>query len=171
VGSGCQGLSGSAPQGAVDNSSEAITGTGGKSLLHTLINSAASDYLLAASSDRIVDHDRAEALKAVYEARANPATASQAQYASSFDINSDQFVTLDEVLAMQSADLTEEQILLRLRATDQVFELTPEQELTLRTRGVSEEVIQEMMLINRDTRVRLLREPLHDLIPSPRPEE
>jgi hypothetical protein len=52
-----------------------------------------------------------------------------------------------------------------------VFELTPEQELTLRTRGVSEEVIQEMMLINRDTRVRLLREPLHDLIPSPRPEE
>jgi hypothetical protein len=156
-------------QGGAGELGETVSGTSGNSLLNRLLDGPERDYLLGAHSDRIVDRDHASAAIAVQNVQTNPATASQATYASTFDLNADEFVTLDEVLAMQAAELTDEQRLLRLRTTDQVFELTPEQELTLRARGLSENFITEMKRHNAETRSRLRNEPLEAVIPTPSP--
>jgi hypothetical protein len=164
LGAGCAQLPGThEQQGAV------IGGTGGaiagaaiakNDLLGALIGGAvgaAGGYLIGANSDRILGKDRAAAERAVQDAQSNPATPEQVRYATTADVNSDGFVTLDEVTAMNAAGLSDEQMLARLRATDQVFELTLEQERTLRDQGVSQTVISGMRQINRDTRERLLQ--------------
>jgi hypothetical protein len=45
-----------------------------------------------------------------------------------------------------------------LRATNQVFELTDEQERHLRTQGVSQNVLREMRDINRELREQLMQD-------------
>lgn len=165
VGTGCQQLPGShEQQGAV------IGGAGGaiagaaiadNNLLGALIGGAVGatgGYLLGANSDRILGRDRAAAEKAVQNAQTTPATPAQVRDAKTADINSDGFVTMDEVTAMNAAGLTDAQMLARLRATDQIFELTPAQERTLQDQGVSTVVIAGMRNINRDTRDRLLND-------------
>lgn len=163
-GTGCRQLPGTAQQqGAV------IGGTGGaiagaavaeNKVLGALIGGAlgaGGGYLIGANRDRIVGKDHAGAQTAVENAQSNPATAEQARNALTADINADGFVTLDEVAAMKDAGLTDDQILARLRATDQVFELTSTQEKFLRDRGFSRSAVTEMRHINRDTREQLLR--------------
>lgn len=174
LGTGCQQLPGThEQQGAV------IGGTGGaiagaaiadNDLLGALIGGAAGaagGYLIGANSDRILGRDRVAAERAVQGAQASPATADQVRYATTADVNSDGFVTLDEVTAMNAAGLTDEQMLARLRATDQVFELTSAQERLLRDQGVSQTVISAMREINRDTRDRLLNNRSRDVIGRP----
>ncbi|HZV34671.1 MAG TPA: hypothetical protein VFB72_08880 [Verrucomicrobiae bacterium] len=72
------------------------------------------------------------------------------------DLNGDGFVTLDEVVAMKQAGLTDDQMIARLRATGQVFELTPQQENYLRSQGVSSFVINQMESIKSQQRDRQL---------------
>jgi hypothetical protein len=76
--------------------------------------------------------------------------------ATTADVNGDGFVTLDEVVAMRQAGLSDQQMLERLRLTGQVFELTAEQEQHLRSQGVSAHVVNQMQDINRDLREQLL---------------
>lgn len=176
LGTGCRQLPGTPEQqGAV------IGGTGGaiagaavseNKLLGALIGGAVGaggGYLIGANRDRIVGKDRDAAQRAVENAQTNPATAEQARYALTADVNLDGFVTLDEVTAMKDAGISDEEILKRLRATDQVFELTPEQEKQLLNRGLSRSTVTEMRHINRETRERLLRGDSDDVISRPAP--
>lgn len=117
---------------------------------------AGGGYLIGANSDRISGKDRKSAEEAVSRAQTNPATAEQAKAATTGDINNDGFVTMDEVVALEKADFTDEQILERLRATGQVFELTSEQQTFLRNNGVSQDVIDQMSDLNREVKDRLL---------------
>jgi len=105
----------------------------------------------------------------------NPAKAEQVDKASTADLNDDGFVTLDEVVAMERANLSDREMVDRLQRTGQVFELTEQQEKYLEDRGVSRDVVVEMREMNqpadyartasardaRDTRD-LSRDELHD---------
>ena len=74
------------------------------------------------------------------------------------DINQDGFVTLDEVVALHGASLSDDQIIERLRATGQVFDLTEEQRRYLLDRAVPQNVVDRMVSLNQDT---------HDTLPKP----
>lgn len=128
---------------------------------------AAGGYLIGANADRILDKDSAGAERAIATAQNNPATSDQVRVATTADINRDGFITLDEVTAMKSAGLSDSEMLGRLRATGQVFELTNVQERILREQGISQPVISEMEQMNRDTRDRLLNEPSNGVIGRP----
>jgi hypothetical protein len=164
---GCENLPGSrGTQGAV------IGGAGGavlgaviakqNRLLGALIGGAlgaGGGYLIGAKTDwfgKDKDKNRSAAEDAVDKAQRDPATADEARHASTADVNNDGFVTLDEVVAMKNAGLSDSQMIKRLEATDQVFDLNSDQEKVLRDNGVSQRVIDRMRDINRDAKDRLL---------------
>ncbi len=120
---------------------------------------AGGGSLIGANSDRITHHDSAAAENAARRAQARPATAQEALNAPTADLNGDGFVTMDEVAAMRQAGLTDQQMLDKLRATGQVFELTPQQQDYLRSNGVSQYIIDQMPQINREVRDRLMTNP------------
>jgi len=119
---------------------------------------AGGGYVIGANSDKIMGKDSQGATQAQQQATQNPATAAQARTATTADINRDGFVTLDEVVALRQAGLTDSQMLSKLRATDQVFELTSEQEKYLRDNGISQTVIAQMETINQDKRQQILNQ-------------
>jgi hypothetical protein len=137
----------------------AAIGGKGNQVLGALLGGAlgaTGGYIIGANSDRITDSDRAAAQEAVQTAQTRPATARDVMAATTADVNGDGFVTLDEVVAMRQAGLSDQQMLERLRLTGQVFELTAEQEQHLRSQGVSAHVVNQMQDINRDLREQLL---------------
>lgn len=95
------------------------------------------------------DKKKEEAIKASQQAEANPATATQAKNAATADINDDGFVTLDEVVALEQAGLKDKDIIKKLQRTQQVFELTDQQEQYLRDHNVTDTVITAMRDMNR----------------------
>jgi hypothetical protein len=109
---------------------------------------AGGGYVIAARTDKVDSKDRDGAVRASRTAETNPATPEQAMTATTADVNGDGFVTLDEVVAMKEAGLSDEVMLQRLRATDQIFELTAEQQQHLIQKGVSQQVVDEMARIN-----------------------
>lgn len=115
---------------------------------------AGGGWLIGANKDKITGKDkernRDEAVKASERAEKNPATAADVDKARTADLNDDGFVTLDEVVALRQANLSDDEIVTRLERTGQVFELTDFQEDHLRDRGVSDEVIREMRNMNQD---------------------
>lgn len=162
---GCEDLPGrKREQGAV------IGGVGGAAagaaiakenrLLGALIGGAlgaGGGYLIGVQAEKVKDNDREEAIQAAREGERNPATAEQARNAATADVNNDGFVTLDEVIAMEKAGFSDEEQVRRLRATNQIFELTPEQEQILVNNGVSRNVVNQMRDINRAQREQLLQ--------------
>jgi hypothetical protein len=58
-------------------------------------------------------------------------------------------VTTDELLAMDRAGLSDDVMPTRLRATNQVFELSGSQQRAMSHAGVSQRVIRELLEINR----------------------
>ena len=120
---------------------------------------AGGGYVVGANSNRIKNNDRNAAQQATQAAQTNPATVQQAMNSTTADLNNDGFVTLDEVVAMKQAGLTDQQILERLKATGQVFELTPSQQQFLANQGVSQTVIAQMQDLNQQTRTQLLNQP------------
>jgi hypothetical protein len=119
---------------------------------------AAGGYVLGANSDKILGKDKESAESAGQRARTTPVTAEQAKTATTADVNSDGFVTLDEVAAMKDAGLSDREMLNRLEATGQVFDLTEQGKQFLRDKGVSENVIQQMGNLNQARRELLLRQ-------------
>jgi hypothetical protein len=120
---------------------------------------AGGGYLIGAKTDWFENDDddvKDEARDAVNKAQTDPATVEEAKEARTADINEDGFVTLDEVIALERADFTDNQIITRLERTNQVFDLNDDQRDILRDNGVSQKVIDRMLEINRDERDRLL---------------
>lgn len=113
---------------------------------------AGGGYLIGANVDKITGKDTAGAEQANTRAQNNPVTAEQAKAATTADVNHDGFVTMDEVVAMEKAGLRDSEIIDRLRASGQVFELTEQQRNYLRNQGLSQNVIDTMPTLNREAR-------------------
>jgi len=109
---------------------------------------AAGGYVVGANKDKIFGGDKNEVATAETNSQAHPATPEAARTATTADINSDGFVTLDEVVALKNAGLSDSEMLQRLRATKQVFNLSEDQRKYLVDRGVSQSVIDQMASIN-----------------------
>jgi hypothetical protein len=112
--------------------------------------------VVGANVNRLKGNDQGAAEQAVRNAQANPATPQEAMTATTADLNGDGFVTMDEVVAMQRAGLSDQQMLQRLRATGQVFELTQAQRDYLARNGVDQYLIAQIPQINKDVRQRYL---------------
>lgn len=118
---------------------------------------AAGGYLVGANKEKLLgEDDRAQAREAVAEASRDPATPKDVAGSSTADLNGDGFVTMDEVVAMEGAGLSDERMIDRLEATGHVFALNSEQENRLIGAGVSEEVVAAMETINQEERNQLL---------------
>ena len=118
---------------------------------------AAGGYLIGANKEKLLEEDdRAEAREAVVQASRDPASPKDVARSSTADLNSDGFVTMDEVLAMEEAGLSDERMINRLEATGQVFALNSEQVNSLIEAGMSEEVVAAMETINQEERDQLL---------------
>jgi len=163
--SGCKELPGTPKQqgtaigGASGAAAGAVIAGSEHRLLGALLGGAigaAGGYLIGANSDSISGNDSKGARDAVTRAQTNPATAEQARNAATADINGDGFVTMDEVVAMKQAGLPDQVMIDKLRATGQVFELTPQQQQYLANNGVSQSVINEMPQLNREARDKVL---------------
>ena len=113
---------------------------------------AGGGYLIGANVDKITGKETDDAQQANTRAQSNPVTAEQARTAASADVNSDGFVTMDELVAMEKAGLRDSEILERLRVSGQVFELTDQQEQYLLNQGVSQNVVSSMETLNREAR-------------------
>lgn len=113
---------------------------------------AAGGYVIGANSDKIIGKNKDEAESAGQRAKTTPVTAEQARTASTADVNSDGYVTLDEVVAMKDARLSDREMLNRLEATGQIFELNAESKQYLGDHGVSENVISQMQSLNQSRR-------------------
>lgn len=118
---------------------------------------AGGGYLIGANKDKLTGKDdkdrdakRDEAVKSAERAERNPAKPQDVDKSRTADLNSDGFVTLDEVIAMRQAGLSDDEMVDRLRRTDQVFELTDYQQGYLRDRGISDNVLREMRAMNQD---------------------
>ena len=111
---------------------------------------AGGGYLIGANADKNGDKDREEAIRANERAQRSPASPTDVSKSRSADLNEDGFVTLDEVVAMERADLSEREQIERLERTQQVFELTSQQERYLEDRGVAPDVVREMRTMNQD---------------------
>jgi hypothetical protein len=162
---GCENLPGSREtQGAViGGAAGAATGAAiheENRLLGALIGGAigaGGGYLIGARTDWFGEPDRDRyARAAIRDAQTSPATARDVGRSWTGDLDGDGFVTTDELVAMEDAGLSDAQILERLRATGQIFDLSASQERDLRSAGVSARVISEMQQINRQRREEVL---------------
>jgi hypothetical protein len=156
--SGCENLPGNKPtQGAV------IGGAGGAAagaaiashnrLLGGLIGGAlgaGGGYLIGSQMDKNDRNHGDEGYRASDRDRDNPPTARDARDARTADLNGDGFVTLNEVVAMKDAGLSDREMIRRLEDTGQVFSLSDEQERYLRDRGVDRNVVEAMRTMNQD---------------------
>ena len=138
------GAAGAAAGAAIGGSSHRGTGA----LIGGLLG-AGGGYVIGRQTDKNQSGDTSAATQASTKAQQAPATAAQAQTATTADVNGDGFVTLDEVVAMKEANLTDDQMIERLRSTGQVFDLTAEQQSFLREHGLSQNVIDRMMSLNK----------------------
>lgn len=105
---------------------------------------AGGGYLIGANWDKISGKKKDEADKSVQNAQEHPATVEDVKNSQTADLNNDGFVTMDEVVAMEKAGLKDKDMISRLKATDQYFELTSDQEQYLRDHNVSDSVIVAM---------------------------
>ena len=114
---------------------------------------AGGGYLIGSQLDKSdPDRNRDDAVRADKRARENPATPDDARRARTAYINDDGYVTMDEVVAMGKAGLSDDEMITRLERTNQFFELTTEQERYLMDHGVSRRVVTAMRDINQDVR-------------------
>lgn len=162
---GCENLPGTAKtQGAVVGGvtgalvgAETLEGTIG-----TLIGAAlgaAAGYLIGANVDHLVgggEQSQAEAVAAAELAQNNPVTVADVAPGGDADLNNDGFVTSDELIALENAGLSDEEILSRLQATKQVFVLSRQQKQRLVSAGISPEVVYQLEEINQGLRQRVI---------------
>ena len=109
---------------------------------------AGGGYLIGLGIDKNDQKHKDEAIRASENARANPASSSAVRMNDpnqSADLNNDGYVTLDEVAAMRQAGLSDQDMVRRLHMTNQVFDLSSEQQQWLRDRGVDNSVITAML--------------------------
>jgi Glycine zipper len=155
---GCENLPGNKPTqgavigGAAGAAAGALIGKHNR-LVGGLIGGAlgaGGGYLIGAAMKKNDEKHRDEAIKASDRDRDNPPTAAEARDARTADLNGDGYVTLNEVVAMRDANLSDDEMIRRLEDTGQVFSLSDEQENYLRDRNVSDRVIRAMRSMNQD---------------------
>ncbi len=107
---------------------------------------AGGGYLIGANVDKHKGDDKSKtaAADAARKATTRPATAADVMNSSTADLNDDGFVTLDEVVAMKDAGVGDKEMIKRLQATQQYFQLTGDQQKYLRDHGVDEKVVTAM---------------------------
>jgi hypothetical protein len=127
---------------------------------------AGGGYLIGASREKLDQKKTDEAKQACDRAAKNPASEHDALDADSADLNRDGFVTLDEVIAMQRAGLTDREMIDRLRRTDQIFQLSPQQQNYLRDRGITRRVIDAMLNIQQGNQATEIARPVSGMPPS-----
>lgn len=128
---------------------------------------AAGGYVVGANSDKILGNDSEGAQQAAIESRQDPATPAEVRAATTADVNSDGFVTLDEIVAMEQTGLSDQEMIDRLRATGQIFDLSAEQREYLIERGVSVVVVNELPTINADRKQEILNQPSDPVVSVP----
>jgi uncharacterized membrane protein YebE (DUF533 family) len=111
---------------------------------------AGGGYLIGSQLDKSDDEHDARAANS--RAERSPVDPERARDARTADINRDGYVTLDEVLAMQRAGVSDSQMIDRLERTDMFFDLTSSQRRYLRDNGVSERVVDAMNTMNPEVR-------------------
>lgn len=157
---GCQNLpGGKKEQGAViGGAGGAVAGAviakknrGIGALIGGLIG-AGGGYIIGASQEKVDDDKKDDASQAADRAVKNPAGREDVFRSNTADLNNDGFVTMDEVVAMRTAGLSDGEMVARLRRTDQVFELSSQQQNYLRDRGVSQRVVDAMLDMNHPPR-------------------
>ena len=155
--SGCENLpGGKREQGAVIGglggaAAGAVIGKGNRgvgALIGGLLG-AGGGYLFGTQMEKVDKNKTEDARQAGERARRNPASREDVGRVDTADLNTDGFVTMDEVVAMQRANLSDQEMVDRLRRTDQVFELTPDQQNYLLDRGVNRTVVDAMLDMNR----------------------
>lgn len=104
---------------------------------------AAGGYVIGGKTGHL-DKNKAEE-----NAQNNPATTQQATSAQTADVNGDGFVTLDELVALNNAGLTDDEMIQRIAATGLTFDLNSEQIKYLTDHGIRARVIQTLPQINR----------------------
>jgi len=154
---GCGSLSGTHAQqvtssdGVADNEAGATIDEENR-LFGALIGGALGargGYLIGADTDWFDDPNRqTRAHDAVRSAESSPATVDEVRRSFTADLNLDGFVTTDELIAMHRAGLSDDVMLTRLRATDQVFDLSGSQQRAMGRAGVSHRVIRDLPEIN-----------------------
>jgi hypothetical protein len=110
---------------------------------------AGTGFLIGAAPDKIQKKQGAEARAAAERSRVAPATVEDARRADTADLNGDGFVTMDEIIALQKAGLSDKQMIDRIQRTGQIFLITEQQQDYLRDRGVSQPVIDAMIAMGR----------------------
>ena len=156
---GCKDLPGTEEQqgavigGASGAAVGAVVGGSEHRLLGALLGGvigAGGGYLIGANVDKITGRDQEGAEEAIEQAKQNPATPDMVANSTTADLNKDGFVTMDEVTAMKQAGLSDQDMLQRLRASGQVFELTTQQRQQLLDAGISQNVVDQMVTLNRE---------------------
>ena len=104
--------------------------------------------IIGASADKNDQKHREEATRVSEAAKKNPAVAAAVRDSTTADLNGDGWTTMDEVVALKEAGLNDEQMIDRLRHTQQVFYITSDQQSYLAEHGVSNKVIQSMNGMN-----------------------
>lgn len=89
-------------------------------------------------------HKRASFLEHLATARVQPATVASVYTDNDADLNGDGLVTMDEIVAMAHSDLSEDQVIARLKATEQVFFVSASQRQRLMSYGVSRDVVAQL---------------------------
>jgi hypothetical protein len=111
---------------------------------------AAGGAVVGARNEYNNEKYREQALRSARMAEENPALATAVREGGSADLNDDGFITTDEIIALEQAGLSDDEMIARLRASQQVFGLTPEQEGKLLKAGVSERVVAALRGMNAD---------------------
>ena len=136
------GLAGVAAGALLGGNSQIVGGLIGGAL------GAGGGYLIGTHMDK--SHDRKAAREAARRAEEHPAKPEDVYESRTADLNRDGFVTLDEVVAMRDAGLSDEDMAEWLRLSGQTFVLSAKQERFLRERGVSDTLIAQLPEINRE---------------------
>lgn len=98
-------------------------------------------FLVGAAPEKLTQHAHAQAVAASQHAEESPAELLTVRNTTSADLNGDGFITLDEILAMARAGLSDREISDRLRQSGYIFQITPEQGRYLTDRGVDQSVV------------------------------
>lgn len=164
---GCANLPGNKPTqgavigGATGAAAGAVIGGGknrGAGAVIGGVLGAAGGYVIGANSDKILGRNKDHADDVGRRAQTAPVSVEQARSARTADVNADGYVTLDEVVAMKNAGLNDREMLNRLEATGQIFDLNAESQRYLREQGISENVIRDMQGLNQARRQQLMQQ-------------
>jgi hypothetical protein len=135
----------------------ALVGGSDNRLLGGLIGGAlgaGGGYLVGSHLDKADSEHSGDAVRASEQAQKSPATAEQARRASTADVNGDGYVTMDEVVAMHKAGLSDDVMIRRLERTNMFFDLSSQQQQYLRDNGVSDRVVSAMSTVNPEVRAK-----------------